>query len=129
MGMNERELHRIEIIKKVYRKEIRVSKAAAILNLSLRQVGRLKKNFKEQGPKGIVSKKIGAKGNRRISETQKQLVLDFFKDENHKDFGPTLVHKLLVEKGVLVISVSSVRTIMKNANLSKFANENLLKAK
>lgn len=115
--MNDDEIHRIEIIKKVQGKEIKVSKAAKLLDLSPRQVGRLRKAFKENGPKGLVSKKLGSKGNNQVAKKQKELVLVFFKNEDHRDFSPTLAHEYMVKNNTLSISVSSVRNIMIKANL------------
>lgn len=115
--MNDDEIYRIEIIKKVQGKEIKVSKAAKLLDLSPRQVGRLRKAFKENGPKGLVSKKLGSKGNNQVAKKQKELVLVFFKNEDHRDFSPTLAHEYMVKNNTLSISVSSVRNIMIKANL------------
>lgn len=115
--MNDDEIYRIEIIKKVQGKEIKVSKAAKLLDLSPRQVGRLRKAFKENGSKGLVSKKLGSKGNNQVAKKQKELVLVFFKNEDHRDFSPTLAHEYMVKNNTLSISVSSVRNIMIKANL------------
>ena len=110
--MNKNELDRIPVFEALLEKRIKTSKASKLLGLSVRQVKRLKKRFKAEGPGGLVSKKVGNCGNRRLPQDQKDLVLSFLGHENHKDFGPILTHEYLLEKGCLTISVTSVRNIM-----------------
>jgi transposase len=103
---------RAQILKDLIDRRIKTSKAAKRLGLSIRQTLRLKKKFKAQGPKSLISKKIGARSNRQLPQTQKDTILTFFNQENHRDFGPTLAHEYLVNDHALEASVSSVRAIM-----------------
>jgi transposase len=112
MYMSEKGLHRIRIFKEVSEKRLKISKAAQQLGLSLRQAKRLKKRYKAEGANGLISKKVGARGNRQVPEGQKMLVLDFLNEKDHWDFGPTLTHEYLVEAGSLTVSVSAVRSVM-----------------
>ncbi len=90
--MNKNELDRIPVFEALLAKRIKTSKTAKLLGLSVRQ---LKKRFKAEGPGGLVSKKVGNCGNRRLPQDQKDLVLSFLGHENHKDFGPILTHEYL----------------------------------
>jgi len=117
ISMSEKELYRLQILKEVEEKKILLAKAAKILKISLRQLSRIRKSFKQKGVKGLVSKKLGALGNHRIPEEQEKLVLLFFKKEEHLDFGPTLAREYLVKSVGLKISLSSVRNIMIRHNL------------
>lgn len=110
--MSIKELDRINVIKRVCEKQIKVSKAAKILNISEKQIKRLKKRFIEEGIEGLVSKKVGAPSNNRISQEKKDLVLRFLNQEDHKDFGPFLVHEYLTKEHAKFISITSVRHIM-----------------
>jgi len=110
--MNQNELYRIQIFTDILEKGLKISKAAKLLGLSPRQVKRLKKRFKAEGAKGLISKKVGARGNRQVPEGQKTVVLDFLKEKDHWDFGPTLTHEYLVEAGLLTVSLSAVRGVM-----------------
>jgi len=112
MYMNQNELDRIQVFQDLLEKRLKTSKAAKLLGLSPRQVKRLKKRFVAEGAKGLISKKVGARGGRQVPEEQKKLVLDFLHHKDHWDFGPTLAHEYLVEAGSLTISISTVRSIM-----------------
>lgn len=112
ISMNISELERIDILKQIIEKRLKMSKGAKLLGLSIRQTKRLKKRFKTEGPKGVVSRKVGAPSNNRIDQAQESLVVDFLAQKDHKDFGPTLTHEYLKKGGQLRISISSVRDIM-----------------
>lgn len=109
--MSNKELLRYEELKKVIDKRQTVAQTAEILGLSSRQVKRLLKRLKAEGPKGLVSKKIGRPGNHRLPAGLKELALGFIQD-HYIDFGPTLAHEYLSEKHNLSISISSVRNLM-----------------
>ena len=110
--MNDNELNRVAIFDKILEKKLKLSKAAKLLGVSVRQIKRIKRRFKVEGNRGLVSRKVGAPSNNQISQKQKDLILEFFKDEDHSDFGPTLAHEYLVRDLALEASVSSVRAIM-----------------
>ena len=55
---------------------------------------------------------MGAPSNNQLSQREKTQILDFFKEKDHYDFGPTLAHEYLAEKGVSGCSISSVRNVM-----------------
>ena len=112
ISMSTKELSRFEVLTLVKNKELKKSKAAKILGISPRQLCRLLKKFNAEGPRGLVSKKLGAPGNRRAPVEQENLVLSFLTNPDHHDFGPTLVHEYLLEKGALKLSVGTVRNIM-----------------
>lgn len=111
ISMSQKELTRLEILTKVHEKRLRILQAAEILDLSIRQVKRLSKALKMKGPKGLISKKVGATGNRQLPKELKHHVIKLI-FENYHDFGPTLAHEYLVEQHSLDLSISSVRNIM-----------------
>lgn len=92
-------------------KRLRQREAAAILGVSIRQVKREYKAYRENGAKGLVSKRRGRASNNRLKPELVQEVLDLLKSKYH-DFGPTLAHEKLVEVEKLKISDESVRKIM-----------------
>lgn len=112
ISMSVKDLERVSILTKVKDKGLRQSKGAQILGISPRQLRRLLRKFKEDGAKGIISRKMGALSNNRLPQEKRDKVLDFFRQEDHHDFGPTLAHEYLVESGVSGISASSVRNVM-----------------
>ena len=61
--MSNRELHCVEILQKLIDKRLTEHEAAKQLDLSVRQIRRLKKAYKVDGAIGIVSKKRGKPSN------------------------------------------------------------------
>jgi transposase-like protein len=97
ISMSEKELYELQVIKEVEEKKISVAKAAKLLKISLRQLYKIRKAFRQKGAKRAVSRKLGALGNHKIPEDLEKLVLHFFKKEEPADFGPTLAHKYMVK--------------------------------
>ena len=110
--MSLKDLKRLKVLTDVKERRLKQGKGAHILGIGIRQFRRLLKEFRAKGPKGVISKKVGAKGHRRLSEIKKDLILDFFRDPDHYDFGPTLTQEYLVESGAPFISVTAVRNAM-----------------
>jgi hypothetical protein len=63
INMSTNELDRLDELKKVHEKRQTVAQAAVNLGLSKRQVLRLSKRLRLEGPVGLVSRKVGARGN------------------------------------------------------------------
>ena len=116
--MSQRELSRLEVIQQVERKELKQERAAALLNLSVRQIKRLLRAYIAQGATALVSKHRGRPSNHRLAEavvtTATQLL-----QTRYFDFGPTLAQEKLVEDHALKLSVESVRHLMIVAGLWK----------
>ena len=111
LNMSSKEISRLEVMQKIIDKRMRQKEAGEILNISVRQIKRLLKAYREKGAAGLISKHRGGKGNHRLAETTKKKALDLLKSKS-KGFGPTLAHEKLVEKENLKISDESVRQLM-----------------
>lgn len=111
ISMSQKELGRLQELQKVQQKRQTITQAAENLGLSIRQVKRLFKSLKIEGPRGLISRKAGRASNRQLAPGLEDLTIGLIKD-NYADFGPTLAHEYLVEKHHLSLSVSSVRNIM-----------------
>ena len=99
---SQEELRRLHVIRKVLERAIRQVRAAEILSLSCRQVGRLVKRVKGEGDRGIVHRSRGKPSNRRMDEKVKGRAIKLYQ-ERYKGFGPTLaVEKLLEGHGIQV---------------------------
>ena len=68
LTMSQKEIDRLQIIKKIETKEIKVEQGAELIGISPRQTYRVLKKVKEEGSKGIIHKLRGKNSNRRISE-------------------------------------------------------------
>lgn len=109
--MSERELTRLEVMHRLKAKRLTQAEAGRLLGLSIRQVKRLYRAYRDQGAKGLVSGKRGKPGNHRLSEAVLQQARDLLY-ARYADFGPTLAHEKLVEKHGLTISAERVRQLM-----------------
>lgn len=70
--MSTKELERLAFLNKAIEKRLTIAQVAEYLDLSSRQVKRLLKRLRSGGPKEIASKKVGAPGNHRLSDSIKE---------------------------------------------------------
>jgi transposase len=108
--MSERELNRLEVIRRVKQKSLKQREAAELLTLTLRQVKRLCQAYGKEGAAGLVSKRRGRPGNNRLAEKTTKKARQLLHKRYH-DFGPTLAHEKLSIGGVK-LSVEAVRQLM-----------------
>lgn len=111
LTMSKRELTRLEVMQRLKDKRLIQKEAAEILGLSIRQVKRLFRAYREKGPPGLVSARRGKPSNNRLDAGLAQEALDLIK-KKYDDFGPTLAHEKLTEVHGLSLSRESVRQIM-----------------
>lgn len=86
------------------------TQAAEILQLTVRQVRRLKKRFKK-GIKGILHKSRGKVSNHAVPKTQRKNIVKIIKT-SYLDFGPTLACEKLTELHNISFSPQTIRTLM-----------------
>ena len=124
--MTSKELNRYEVIGNLIAGEINGTDAAKQLDLSVRQVKRIKARVKNQGAKGVIHKLRGQKGNRRIDEKLKTDALKYLQN-HYSDFKPTLAREKLLELQGINLGITTVRNIMIQEKL--FAPKNRKKNK
>ncbi len=114
--MTEKELKKVIVIKRVIDKLITPSEAAEVLNLSERQVYRLKAKFKEQGEEGLIHGNRGRKPKHALSESTKERVKEL---SIHKYPGANDCHltDILSDRERIHVSVSTVRRIRREAGI------------
>jgi hypothetical protein len=110
-NMSQKEIDRYNILTKVLSKELKQRQAATFLNISDRQIRNLLKAVKNQGVKGIISKKRGRISNHHKPCEFKKMILRLVNDKYH-DFGPTLAQEKLEELHGCKISVETLRNWM-----------------
>ena len=118
LEMSAKELSRLEVMQRLSRKQLSQKEAGKMLSLSVRQIKRLLKGYRQKGAAGVVSKHRGRKANNRLSEEVKRKALSLLKTK-YQGFGPTLAHEKLVERETLKLSDESVRQLMIEENLWK----------
>ena len=116
LTMSRKELHRLEILGRVLERRLTQAKAAEQLGLSLRQVERLCRKLRLEGPDGLVSKKRGRPGNRKLPDSLREHALSLVLAQ-YVDFGPTLAAEKLRERHGLEVSVETLRRWMIEAEI------------
>jgi len=109
--MSLQEVKKYDIVKKTISKELNGTQAAQLLNLSTRQVRRLKKKVKVQGAKGLVHGNRGKPGNRHMPVKERQKIIILLR-EHYADFGPLLASEKLAERHQIIRDKNTVRSIM-----------------
>ena len=125
--MSSKELLRLDYINKLIERRMTQIQAAKKLNISVRQVQRLVKAYKDNNYQGLISKKRGKPGNHVISSEYKARILDIV-IKHYSDFGPTLTAEKLRECHDYRISVETLRKWMIEYNLWTPRNQRLARA-
>jgi transposase len=109
--MSDKELLRSQLMGQLVEGKLSQSEAAARLNVSVRQVKRLKRSYVLAGADGLISKKRGQPSNRRVAPTVLTQALKWI-GTHYSDFGPTLAAEKLREQHDVALSVETVRKLM-----------------
>jgi transposase len=116
--MTEADNLRESVLGKLVAELINGTQAAEILQLSTRQVRRLKKRFVKKGIKGILHGNRGKISNQAVPETERKTIVKIIK-ATYPDFGPTLACEKLSELHKISFSNETIRQIMIGENLWK----------
>ena len=114
--MSDGELSRLEVLRDLDQKRLTTAAAAQVLGLECRQVFRLLKAYRTEGPTGLISKRRGRRSNRRKPEALRRAVLAIIR-EWYWDFGPTLAAEKLREVHGITLGRETVRLWMIEAGL------------
>lgn len=116
LTMSEREIGRLCVLEQVRAGKLTQTQAAAILELSTRQVRRLERCYASAGAAGLVHALRGRASNRALSIAQGQAIQALLA-RHYADFGPTLACEKLAERHGVTVSVETVRRLMSEAGL------------
>jgi hypothetical protein len=107
---------RLKVIEELTEGKINGTSAAVKLNLSVRQVKRLKNVFREKGVGGLIHKARGRTGSRKTSRAIENRIISIVK-EKYSDFGPLMVWEKIGEIHKISIGKETVRQIMIRNNI------------
>lgn len=116
--MSTREIDRLGVINRLIGRQIVAREASEQLNLSVRQIKRIKKRVKKQGAPGLIHQGRGRSSNRRLNQNLVKKILALVKTA-YVGFGPTLAAEKLLALHKIKISDETLRTIMLKNNLWK----------
>ena len=98
LEMSQRERRRLEVMSRVKRGEITLTKAAELVQLSYRQAKRVYRRYRSEGDRGLVHRLRGRASNRKIDPARRQWILEQYR-RRYVDFGPTLAAEYLAKEG------------------------------
>lgn len=114
--MSDGELARLEVLRDLDQRRLTSTAAGQLLGLERRQVFRLLKGYRSEGPAGLISKRRGRLSNRRKSAAFRRAVLAIIR-EWYWDFGPTLAAEKLREVHGITLGRETLRLWMIEAGL------------
>jgi hypothetical protein len=109
--MSDRELSRLEVLRDLDQRRLTTKAAGQLLGLERRQVCRLLKAYRIEGPTGLISKRRGRRSNRRKPEALRRAVLTIIR-QWYWDFGPTLAAEKLREDHGIAVGRETLRQWM-----------------
>ena len=118
LTMSGKEVNKLEVMQRLKEKSLTQREAAEMVGVSVRQVKRMFKAYRDQGAAGLVSRRRGQASNNRLNEATRLQALDLL-GSKYRGFGPTLACEKLVEIEGIKISDESVRKMMIVAGLWK----------
>lgn len=114
--MSRREVDRLGVIQALQDKRLRQQEAAWRLGLTIRQIKRLVRRYRQQGAAGLISGHRGQRPNNAIQAAVRTEILALVR-ARYADFGPTLACEKLTEVHGYRLSVETVRQWMMAAGL------------
>lgn len=114
--MSEKELYRLEVIKKVSEKRLSQVQAANQLHITTRQVRRLLQSYTSLGPEGLSSRHRNKPSNNKVSSSLIEVAIKLITDHYH-DFGPTFAAEKLAELHNIYLSKETIRKLMIQSGL------------
>ena len=119
--MSRRELERVEVMGRVAKQDLKLSDAAALLDLSYRQTKRVWRRYREAGGEGLKHGNAGRPSNRgkpgKVRRRVLHLLQKKYSGSEQERFGPTLAAEHLAEEDGLVIDHETLRRWMLEAGL------------
>jgi transposase len=125
--MTDEEMVRLKVIERLLKEEISIKDAADVLGLSERQIKRIKKKVRLNGPIAIIHGNRKRKPINAVENTVKDLVV---KLKYEKYLGTNFSHfaELLEEREGIVLSQPTVHRILRNAGIASPRKKKKLQA-
>jgi transposase len=126
-AVTQREITKLRVVNQTIDRVITIREAARLLNLSERQVIRLKKGVLQHGAAFIIHKNRGRKPNRAISKDAQDAIVEVnrkkYQEANFNHFK-----ELLEEREHITVSYSTVHRILSRASIMSPQNRRKPKA-
>ncbi len=110
LTMSKKEINYFEVVSRLIRKEINGTKASELLDLTVRQIRRIKKKVKNNGPQALIHGNRGRPSNRAIPSKEKSKIVALL-HQHYADFGPTFACEKLAELHGIIHDPKTIRAI------------------
>jgi transposase len=114
--LSAKEIDRLIVIRQVLERRLTRVKASELLGIGARQVSRLCEAYQRDGVAGLVSRKRGRVGNRKVPSEVETRVVELAR-RFYQGLGPTLVKEKLAEGHGIKLAKETVRKILSKAGL------------
>ncbi len=118
LRMSKKEVSRYDIIKKTIDKKLKNVEASRILNLTPRQIRRIKERVVKEGMKGLLHKSRGKASNRKIPEEEEEKIKKLLK-EKYPDFTPAFATEKLRKVHQITHDEKTIQRMMIEEGLQK----------
>jgi transposase len=112
-----KEEKRLEVIQRVFRRELTMVEAAVVVGVSERQCYRIKARVTKRGAKGVVHGNRGRPCKRKIKEQEVKRVVELAKGK-YRGFNDRHLTEKLAEQEKLEISRETVRQILRSEGIA-----------
>jgi len=109
--MTLKEADRLAVLKRIENKDLTIGDGARELGISPRQMKRIRKRYREEGHKGLISLRKGKPNCNRLHYKLRKKVIQLVR-QKYSDYGPTLAAEKLREKHKLELSKETLRQLM-----------------
>lgn len=115
--MSQKQINRYVVIQKSLEGAISVKEAATALNLSNRQVIRLRKGVKENGPAALIHKNQGRRPAHAITDSLKKRIVDLKMSDKYRNANFKHFQELLERNESITVSYSLLHRVLTEANI------------
>jgi transposase len=116
LRLSVKERQRLEVLSKVGKGGISLSKGAELMGVSYRQVLRIWQRYESEGSQGLKHGLRDKTSNRRITTERRERVLELYRSQ-YWDFGPTLAVEYLEKHHNEYLSIETLRRWLVEAGL------------
>jgi uncharacterized protein YigA (DUF484 family) len=116
VSMSKRELRRVEVLAEVVAGRRSVASAARLLELSERQMHRLRQRFRDGGAGAVAHRARGRLSNNRLADSVREHGVALVR-ARYRDFGPSRAAEMLRERHGMQVSRKTLQHWMSEAGL------------
>lgn len=116
--MSRREVDRVSVLDEINAEKLKQGDAARKLEVSTRQLRRILKKYRRDGPSALIHKSRGKKSNNKTPQELLDQAIHLV-EEKYSDFGPTFASETLEKRDKLIINHDVLRLEMIRVGLWK----------